>query len=297
MLKRYFSKMNRLKFLHIRAIKKNFSKNNFSSLKVKNLENNIKKLKAIDNEKAIFWLNLQLIAPHVEKSLTNLVVRPGDFGPFSMNKEIAEFMEKHSISIGQVNSLRSWNLRDKAFRNQPKLNSIPGKDLLLSYENGTTVVDLSKKLDIPPINLFRIIIKHKYSYQKKTLMKVIKSPSNYLYGRDLLEFLEATKRDCIANPESNAEILAASLDFEKEIEDFLKRQQIQFKNQKELISEQKQLGNISVTPDWLILDKLYINNQRIHWIDAKVKELYFNSISNYFFRYRMIMDLVMLVYS
>lgn len=58
----------------------------------------------------------------------------------------------------------------------------------------------------------------------------MKDPHQCLTGRDLSEFLEACKYDSITNPETSSEASIASLKFEQEIETFLNKEGILFKN-------------------------------------------------------------------
>ena len=52
--------------------------------------------------------------------------------------------------------------------------------------------------------------------------------------------------------------------------DLSKKYKIKFKTEKILIKEQtEKYGRPILTPDFLILNELFINNKKINWIDAK----------------------------
>ena len=60
------------------------------------------------------------------------------------------------------------------------------------------------------------------------------------------------------------------INFENKIKFVLDKLSIRYKTQLELSDEQIRLEGISYnTPDFLILDELYINGNKINWIDAK----------------------------
>ena len=56
----------------------------------------------------------------------------------------------------------------------------------------------------------------------------------------------------------------------KKFENFLIKSKIKYKTQDDLAREQKEkYGHAISTPDFYIIDDLYINNVKIKWIDAK----------------------------
>ena len=113
--------------------------------------------------------------------------------------------------------------------------------------------------------MLRIIFQSKY---KKKLTKIITNTKN-INPRDKSQLDWAISHDAYALINQD-KILTKSNEFEEKIEHILKKISVRYKTQSDLVSEQIAQSNKAInTPDFLILDDLYINGIKINWIDAK----------------------------
>lgn len=132
------------------------------------------------------------------------------------------------------------------------------------YNNNLNIVSISVEHDYSPLNLMRLIVEQKYSIK---LQRAIKS--NVLTEYDLIQLATALNNDNYAVFDmSEPEKLAN--EFEKKIQLKLDHLGVKYLTQKELVNEQLiNFGRRISTPDFQILSDLYINGQKINWIDAK----------------------------
>lgn len=139
------------------------------------------------------------------------------------------------------------------------------KKIISDYNSGLNLVGLVSKYDYSPLNLLRLIFQSKYH---KKLTKI-------MTNLDLLDLRDKSQLDWAINHDAYAlinqdEILTKSNEFENKIKFILDKLSIRYKTQLELSDEQIKLEGIaSNTPDFLIMDELFINGIKINWIDAK----------------------------
>lgn len=140
------------------------------------------------------------------------------------------------------------------------------KDIINDYEkNHIDILDLTTKYDGSPLNLLRIIFENKYD---KKLQKIIKN-DDILDKRDDEQLNIAIQNDIYALINQD-EIIKKAEEFEDKVALYLDKLNVKYKTQKELYEEQlKEEGIVTITPDFLILNKFYINGVQINWIDAK----------------------------
>jgi len=92
---------------------------------------------------------------------------------------------------------------------------------------------------------------------------------NKLNDFDSKQLIFAIEND-IFNKVVQTSQIENSENFEIEVGNFLKKHNIKFKTQDDLVKEQiEKYGRPINTPDFLILSEFYINNKKINWIDAK----------------------------
>lgn len=161
-------------------------------------------------------------------------------------------------------SIRANLMRSHMIKNHKKL--ITNKlNIMEDYKNGMGVLELSTKYDGSPLNILRLVFSSKY---KKKLTQIIKK-KNILSTRDSLQLDLAISNDLYALINQD-EVLKKSTDFELKIQKILDKLGIRYKTQEQLAKEQiEQNDKATNTPDFLILDDLWINGQKINWIDAK----------------------------
>ncbi len=141
------------------------------------------------------------------------------------------------------------------------------KSIVKDYDKGLSVENLVIKYDGSPLNILRLIFQYKYD---EKLTAIIKNKTEIkLNIRDEKELEWAKSHDIYALVNQDA-VLARSSEFEDGVGNILSKHKIRFKTQTELVLEQiKSHGKPFNTPDFLLLDDLYIQNEKINWIDAK----------------------------
>ena len=161
-------------------------------------------------------------------------------------------------------SIRSNLMREHMIINNKKLLSNKS-NIISDYDNGLDVLELSTKYDGSPLNLLRIIFMKKY---KKKLTQLITN-NKIINQMDSDQLQIAVDNDLYALINQD-KVLKKSNEFEFKIQKILDKLGIRYKTQEQLAQEQIKKSNIATnTPDFLILDDLYINGQKINWIDAK----------------------------
>ena len=161
-------------------------------------------------------------------------------------------------------SIRANLMRDHMITNHKKVLSSK-YNIIDDYDNGMGILELSTKYDGSPLNLLRLIFAEKYG---KKLTQLIKK-NKILNPKDKKELELAISNDLYALINQD-EVLKKSTNFELKIQKILDLNNIRYKTQEQLAEEQIKKSNIATnTPDFLILDNLFINGIKINWIDAK----------------------------
>jgi hypothetical protein len=138
-------------------------------------------------------------------------------------------------------------------------------NIIRDYNNKMDILKLSTKYDGSPLNLLRLIFMDKYG--KKLTQLIVKNKIISLADSKQLDIAVSNDLYALINQD---EVLKKSTDFELKIQKILDSMNIRYKTQNDLAKEQIAKSNIATnTPDFLILDRLFINGQRITWIDAK----------------------------
>tara|TARA_B100001559_G_scaffold317422_1_gene322627 strand:+ start:615 stop:1688 length:1074 start_codon:yes stop_codon:yes gene_type:complete len=203
-----------------------------------------------------------------EAEMAKLVIRKGEFGWLDDARvdEIADLVKNRDMTLDQVLSLRSALLQQKTVYGHGRLKS-RSKALLRLYNEGINVVDLSKKFDFPPMNIFRVILAEK-KWSKSRIKESLRTPSK-LSKREQEEFEMAEAADRVSNVDQTETHVRADL-FEDILSDWFESKGVRLRRQPEMVTEQKkELGRPVKTPDILFLDLVEINGKPIAWIDAK----------------------------
>ena len=203
-----------------------------------------------------------------EEALSKFVLRKGEFGWLEDDRvqEIADFVEKKKMTLDQALSLRSALLQQKTVYGHGRLKS-RSKALYRLYSEGVSVVDLSKRFDFPPMNIFRIILAEK-RWSKSRIKECLREPSK-MKERERKEFEMAEAADRVSNVDQSETHTRADL-FEEILSDWFESKGVRIRRQPEMVSEQKlEHGRPINTPDILFLDHVEINGNPIAWIDAK----------------------------
>ena len=203
-----------------------------------------------------------------EERVASLVVKRGDFGWLTDERvdEMAAALENENMTLEQALSLRSALLQQKTVYSHHKLRS-KGKELARQYREGASIVDLSKKYDFPPVNIFRVVLES-MGWSKKRIKESLRHPSS-MKQREREEFEAAEAVDRVSSVDQSETQVKADL-FEDILADWFEQQGIRLRRQPEMVKEQSELlGRPVRTPDLLFLDHVYINDQPVAWIDAK----------------------------
>jgi len=209
------------------------------------------------------------VALETETKAIDMVVKRGEWGwlPDDRVKEIKKRCSNLDISLDQALSLRSAILQQKSVYNFGKLQKMADKMEHL-YRKGEDVVELSKRFDFPPMNLFRAILKAR-GWSKSRIRDDLRKPDGRLNERDLEQFKKAEKADRVSNVDQS-ETQERAETFEDILCRFFEQKGVRIRRQPEMVAEQMaEHGRPVRTPDLLILDDVRINGEPVAWIDAK----------------------------
>ncbi|MEE2759800.1 MAG: TPD domain-containing protein [Candidatus Thermoplasmatota archaeon] len=216
----------------------------------------------------IKW-KLTPVPKQVERSVHDIVCRPGEFGFLDDERvdQIAELIGDRGISLEQALSLRAALNQQKAVFSHGRLQR-RAQEMSRKYEGGESVLSLSKRYDFPPVNLFRAILSAR-NWSKNRIKEALKEPERKLSVRDLEQFRKAESEDRVTHVNQSETHHAADL-FEKALCDHFEANGVRFRTQPELLKEQvASEGRPIRTPDLLMLDHVEINGVPVAWIDAK----------------------------
>ena len=220
------------------------------------------------NEVSIQW-NTKPVKQRTERQACDLVMIPGEWGFLDDEavNGIGERLEKHNMSVDQGLSLRKALMQEKAVYGHYKMMN-KSNTFLKRYENGESVLQLSRRFDFPPVAIFRAILTAR-GWSKVKIRDSLRAPDKRLTKRDADEFREAEEKDRVTNVDQGETAVRADL-FEVVLGNYLDTLGIKYRRQEELLNEQKkEHGRPLNTPDFLIMDDLKINGKLIAWIDAK----------------------------
>lgn len=208
------------------------------------------------------------ISTRDEKIVADKAVVKGYYGPLNAHQmtEIQNHIESTQMTLSQAISLRSAYLQQKVMHRHETLRR-QAKAVCNEYKKGQTVLDLAKKRDQPPMNVFRVILSA-MKWTKPKIKKALRDPTQF-EQRERKEFLAAESMDLVSMVNQD-EIHEHSEIFEDLLSAWLEQKGIRFARQKELGMEQKkEFGKTILTPDFLLLDHVSINGTPCHWIDCK----------------------------
>ena len=131
-----------------------------------------------------------------------------------------------------------------------------------------SVVELSKRFDYPPMNVFRTILKSR-GWSKIKIKEALRAPEKKLNKRDQEEFVNAEGADRVSNVDQSENAKRADL-FEEALCEHFENKGVRIRRQPEMVAEQTKIhGKPIRTPDLLLLDNVIVNGQPIAWVDAK----------------------------
>lgn len=177
---------------------------------------------------------------------------------------------KSNVGLDQMLSIRNNALKQKIINNFARVRD-QAAEMLEQYNAGKSVLELSKKYNYPPLSILKNIFLHR-GMNKTTVYGIFShrdSPETILEGYDLDQFILAEKNDAESMFNQDQIKLIAQQNENKFVEHF-RHKGIKLKTEKEQADEQlAEFGRIVITPDVLFIDDVFINGERVHWLDYK----------------------------
>mmetsp|Transcript_9710 Transcript_9710/g.11595 ORF Transcript_9710/g.11595 Transcript_9710/m.11595 type:complete len:367 (+) Transcript_9710:204-1304(+) len=218
------------------------------------------------------------IPEDVHEELLNALKRQrGDFR-HGLDKDaklsLKRLKEKHKdirLSLSQARSLKSRLARLAATNNQKEIMEKQAR-ILEDHEAGVSLGQLSRQYDAPPNNLRKLIYGAK-GFNKEQIKEMMVSPdkSSLLSEKEKKEALSAMEQDQTASTNQRKKKRIAR-GFEQKLLNKFRALKIEICTEDDIKACKKkkkgQLKNIP-TPDFLLLDDVFLNGQHIKWIDAK----------------------------
>jgi hypothetical protein len=206
-----------------------------------------------------FSVNSTIIPFDLEKKLYQKLIVKGDFGKAD-KKKINKLSIKYNVDSNILKSLRSQLLKEKVIKRHFLVKKYK-LDILNDYQSND-ILWLSNKYDISPMTIIRMIIEEKYNDKFKKALKKIN-----LDDRKQLELAEIND---ITSQMDQTELQKESIEFEIKIAKVLKKKEVRFKTQEDLIKEQEEMyGKAIITPDFLLDEEIIINDKKVKWIEVK----------------------------
>ncbi len=206
---------------------------------------------------------------NVERKVCDLVTIPGEWGFLDNDAvdTIAKKLEPHKVTVDQGLSLRKALMQEKAVYGHHKM-MVRANTFRKRYDNGESVLQLSRRFDFPPVAIFRAILTSR-GWSKVKIRDSLRKPDSKMNERDAREFRNAEEKDRVTNVNQGETAIKADL-FEVVVGNYLDKHGINYRRQEDLLKEQqKEHGRPVNTPDFLIMDHLEINGEHVAWIDAK----------------------------
>lgn len=201
------------------------------------------------------------ISKKKQNKMKDLILKNLTFNRISDDELIS--MEKYlNIDKSIIASYRNQLLKEKVISDHYKiLNNI--KNILKDYED-MNILQISKKYKFSPMSTIRLIIKQKYPSYKLSLKNL-----NELNEYDKKQVLLAEKNDIVSNLDQGDQQYKSEK-YEEKIAHFLDKKEIKYKIQEQLVTEQEEeKGFAYATPDFLLDNKIMINDYEVNWIEVK----------------------------
>lgn len=209
------------------------------------------------------YLENNYLPKKIEKMVVSKLVLPGYYGDLDKGHDPIEW-SIYKMAIRK----KTYLTHKKIEKEYPKIISIFKK-----HKNGhESLKNIVETFDVPPLNVMRKILKEEYKFPKVRIQKVLEKP--FVLKKEehkkLKEAIIWGIENDVVNSTDQSVSQYESKKYEQKFEKMLIEKNINFKVQEELVKEQKEkYGNSIATPDILFLDKVYINNKPVSWVDLK----------------------------
>lgn len=204
-----------------------------------------------------------------EKRLASVLIRKGEFGPLDADRSGYIRQLTSDNAFDQALSLRAALLQQKAMYGHLALQSHAKQITRLYKKEGCTVVELSKRFDSPPMNVFRLLLAE-MKWSKQKIKSACNNPDGPLFqSRERTEFHAAEAADTVSNFNQD-ECRTRADRFECFLCEWFEQRGVRLRRESEIVKEQvAKHGRAVCTPDILFLDHVEINGTTVSWIDAK----------------------------
>lgn len=219
----------------------------------------------------------------LEKKIKEILVKPGIYTKLTDSEinKIKKIINKKDNLIASnaiIRSIRSAYINDRELTNiiHYKKNK---NNIINDYYKVNNIFSLSKKYDVSPIRIIKLLLKHHHVSSlniKKIFILVSKKKydiikKKYPFNINFLKNIKKVIDNDIFNTITQDIIKEYANKFEKKVEYSIDNvYKLKYKNEAQLIEEQKiKYGRPILTPDIYLLSDLYINNKKVNWIDAK----------------------------
>lgn len=223
----------------------------------------------------IYWKERKPITKELYNIIKQRVRDSHDYRQSNVHfEDMFTLATEHKCSVHQLMSLRGLLVKQKIMDNHFRMTRDIEHSLLDQYTkwHNRGIMALADKYDFPPRNLLRGILLASGKYSSTVLYNVFVgkvAPEKVLSPRDLVQFHIADANDA-ESMLIMREIEIAAAKTENQFVELCRSIGIRLKTQEELAEEQKEKnGRAVATPDVLFIDKVFINEEEIGWIDFK----------------------------
>ena len=218
------------------------------------------------------------IGKEIELLESGVLVRRGEFGKLYNDRldEVNQVCQRLGMTLNQGLLIRKQLLVSQVMSSAWKLkDERKVKHMIRKFQSREqSLLEISREMNLPPVSIFRAVLASRVyeahkdwraSDRKRLVSSIIseKSPENienFLSEWELEELQKAKAVDDVGFGEATA---SPEL-WEQALYGFLDEQQIEYVTEETLREAEMQQ-----TPDCLILDDWYINDQLVRWIDVK----------------------------
>ncbi len=215
----------------------------------------------------ITWENRNVPLEDI-KRVGNVVNNSTDYGEIS-RRMINALRTRTSLTQHQIMSARSALLKNKIMCGYSRMNMLVSR-IIPEYES-EGIMAISVRYDFPPLSLMRGILIRK-NYAQASLHKIFVKKLNaadILSKYDMQQYMIAESKDAesIFNQHAIAVVAAAN---ELVFVNYFRSLGIKLSDEKEIAAEQiASHGRAIATPDILFHDEVWINGERVAWLDYK----------------------------
>lgn len=132
-----------------------------------------------------------------------------------------------------------------------------------TWENGETILEISKKIDYPPVMVAWLILEQLGTNRSK-FREMIRNPEKIRENRLKQEITGAVEKDIVYSPQAIADQVKRSKKVEEKLGKWLQKQKIPYIDEQEAKKK-----NHLKTPDYLLKKPLEYKKQRINWVECK----------------------------